>query len=86
MSHSTNSDHERSDYLMSLGKQIIELRRKNKMSRAKLSKLSQIHTQYILDIEMGYKNPSIYVLAKIARAFKIPVSQLLESQNLKPIK
>ena len=35
MSHSTNSNHERSDYLMSLGKQIIELRRKNKMSRAK---------------------------------------------------
>lgn len=84
-SQTSHFEKEHKDYLINLGMRIIELRRKNQMSRVTLAKLSQINTQYLLDLESGRKNAGIYVLAKIARAFNISVSQLLQSQDLKPI-
>lgn len=76
---------EHKDYLKKLGLRIVKLRKKNKMSRATLAELSQLNTQYLLDVESGRKNPGIYVVAKLARAFNVPVSELLKSLDLKPI-
>ncbi len=76
---------EQEEFLIALGLHIVNLRRKKRMSRAKLAKLSQLNTQYILDIESGRNHVGIFPLAKIALAFEIPVSKLLINCNLKPI-
>ncbi|MDE8125359.1 helix-turn-helix domain-containing protein [Erysipelothrix rhusiopathiae] len=82
-SQTAHLDKEQQDFLKKLGKNIIEVRRKKRMSRLKLSELSGLHTQYLLDVEAGRKNLGIYMVAQIARSLDIPLSELLQNINLK---
>jgi len=79
-------DKEHQDFLKTLGKNITEIRRQKRMSRLKLSELSGLHTQYLLDVEAGRKNLGIYMIAQIARSLDIPLSELVQNIDLKPMK
>lgn len=68
-----------------LGLHIASLRAERNITRASLAKNAQLHVQYLFDVEVGKRNVTIYVLAKIARALDLTVSELLESHNLPPI-
>ena len=60
-----------------LGLKIITIRKVQKLSQEDLSDLAHVDRTYLARIEQGKVNPSVRVLHKIARAFKITVSFLL---------
>ena len=66
------------DIYAQLGKRIIYLRKKRKMSQLQLSVESEINKNYISDLERGKRNPSLMILNKIAIALKIDMSELLK--------
>lgn len=67
-----------------IGLHIAHLRAQHNMPRVELARKAELHVQYLYDVEMGKRNVTIYVLAKIARALNIALSDLLESQQLPP--
>lgn len=66
------------DIYTQLGKRIIYLRKKRKMSQLQLSIESEINKNYISDLERGKRNPSLMILNRIAIALKIDMSELLK--------
>lgn len=66
------------DIYAQLGKRIIYLRKKRKMSQLQLSIESEINKNYISDLERGKRNPSLMILNRIAIALKIDMSELLK--------
>ena len=66
------------DIYLQLGKRIIYLRKKRKMSQLQLALESEINKNYISDLERGKRNPSLMILNKIAIALKIDMSELLK--------
>ena len=66
------------DIYAQLGKRIIYLRKKRKMSQLQLSVESEINKNYISDLERGKRNPSLMILNRIAISLKIDMSELLK--------
>ena len=66
------------DIYTQLGKRIVYLRKKRKMSQLQLSIESEINKNYISDLERGKRNPSLMILYRIAIALKIDMSELLK--------
>ncbi len=66
------------DIYTQLGKRIIYLRKKRKMSQLQLALESDINKNYISDLERGKRNPSLMILNKIATALRIDMSELLK--------
>lgn len=65
------------DIKIKLGLRVRELRISNGYSQEKLAELSDLDRTYIPGIESGKRNVSIVVVEKIAKAFKITLSELL---------
>jgi transcriptional regulator with XRE-family HTH domain len=61
-----------------LGERVISERKKRNMSQEELALDSHMDRTYLARIEEGKANPTIKVLNKLARQFKIPLSELLE--------
>ena len=61
-----------------LGERIIMQRKKLKLSQEELAYDSAVDRTYLARIEEGKANPTIKVLNKLARRFKIRLSELLE--------
>lgn len=66
------------DIYTQLGKRIVYLRKKRKMSQLQLSIESEINKNYISDLERGKRNPSLMILNRIAIALKTDMSELLK--------
>lgn len=45
-----------------------------------------LHRTYVSGVERGVRNPTVTVLAKIAKALKVPPSQLLEPVREKRVR
>lgn len=56
---------------------VRHLRREHNISQEKLAELINSHQVYICEIEQGKKLPSLTVLDNIAKAFHIPLSELV---------
>ncbi len=61
-----------------LGEKIISVRRRNKLSQEQLALLSDVDRTYLARIEEGKANPSMKVLNKISRVFRIKVCDLIK--------
>lgn len=61
-----------------LGKEIINLRKKQNLSQEALALDCYIDRSYLADIEQGKTNPSLKILCKIARKLKVKLSYLFE--------
>ena len=59
------------------GQRVKELRVSKGYSQEKLAEISDLDRTYIPGIESGKRNVSIIVIAKIAIAFEMDVSELL---------
>lgn len=55
-----------------------QLRLERNLSQEKLAELIDSHQVYISEIEQGKKLPSLTVLNNIAKAFNLPLSQLVQ--------
>lgn len=67
-----------------IGLRIAELRASKDLTRKEFAKLSNLHLQYLYDVELGKRNVTIYVLAKVARALNMSLSKLLKDIELDP--
>ena len=61
-----------------LGKRIAYLRKKQRLSQLDLALIAEVNKNYISDLERGRRNPSLMILSRIANAFKIDMSTLLQ--------
>lgn len=61
-----------------LGKRIRALRRAQKMTQEDLSYEAKIDYSYLNEIESGKRNPSVKRVNAIAKALKVPVSELFK--------
>ena len=76
---------EEKDLVTNLGYHIATLRAERELPRAELARQAQLHVQYLYDVETGNRNITIYVLAKIARALNLSLSELLMVCTLPPV-
>ena len=60
-----------------------QLRLERNLSQEKLAELINSHQVYISEIEQGKKLPSLTVLDNIAKAFNLPLSQLVYQIEVK---
>lgn len=60
-----------------LGRTIRALRQERRLSIERLAELSSMHPTYLSGIERGLYNPSWDKLAALARAFAVPVSDIV---------
>lgn len=61
-----------------IGKRVKKLRKDNNLSQEALANISNIDRTYIQSIEKGERNISITILEKIAKGFKISLSEFLK--------
>ena len=64
------------DIYKQLGKRIVYLRKKKKMSSLDLSLESGVNKNYLSDLENGRRNPTLKILRRIAIALDIDLSEL----------
>lgn len=62
-----------------VGANVKRLREEFNLSQEAFADQCGLHRTYISGVERGVRNPTIEVLAKIARALKVPPSVLLET-------
>ena len=66
------------DYLIKVGKRLVELRAEYKLSQEALERLSGIDTRQIGRIERAEGNSNVSLIKKIADSLNINVSQILD--------
>jgi transcriptional regulator with XRE-family HTH domain len=67
------------DVKIKFGIKVKNLRISKGYSQEKLAELSDLDRTYIPGIESGKRNVSIVVVAKIAKAFQISISELMDN-------
>lgn len=67
------------DVKKKFGIKVKNLRISKGYSQEKLAELSDLDRTYIPGIESGKRNVSIVVVAKIAKAFQISISELMDN-------
>lgn len=67
------------DVKIKFGIKVKNLRISKGYSQEKLAELSDLDRTYIPGIESGKRNVSIIVVAKIAKAFQISISELMDN-------
>lgn len=65
------------DIRKQVGLNIKRLRQEKGWSQEKLAFETELHRTYISGLERGVRNPTIVVLAKIAKVFAVPTRELL---------
>lgn len=58
------------------GERLRKLRMEQKLTQEQLAEKSGMHFTYIGQIERGIRNPSLINLFKLAKALKVPASEL----------
>lgn len=58
------------------GERLRKLRLEQKLTQEQLAEKSGMHFTYIGQIERGIRNPSLINLFKLAKALKVPASEL----------
>lgn len=64
-----------------VGDNIRYFRKKRRLTIEELAFLSNVNRNYLNDIELGRKNPSIEVIERIALAFNIKPYELLKERT-----
>lgn len=68
----------RDKLLDALGKRIKDLRGREDMTQEELAEKSHLDPTYISGIERGVRNPTVLILGRVARAFNLSISRLME--------
>jgi transcriptional regulator with XRE-family HTH domain len=65
------------DWRAILGRNVHRLRRRKGLTQEDLAFEAQIDLTYMGGIERGKRNPSLLVMARIAKALSVPLTKLL---------
>ena len=60
-----------------LGRRIRSIRQRKKWTLELLAERAGMHVTYLSSIERGHRNPTLNVLASLARGFAVSLSELL---------
>ncbi len=63
-----------------LGRNVQRLRLARGWSQEELADEAGIHRTYVSGVERGVRNPTVTVLAKLAKALGVPVGELLANK------
>jgi transcriptional regulator with XRE-family HTH domain len=66
------------DIRRTVAKNVKKVRQGRGWSQEELAFEAEIHRTYISGVERGIRNPTVTVLAKIAKALKVPPARLLD--------
>lgn len=61
-----------------LARNLIKLRQEQGWSQEDLADASGLHRTYVSGIERKVRNPTLLVLERLAKAFRVPTARLLE--------
>ena len=64
-----------------LGKNVRRIREKRGLSQESLSELTGIHRTYVSGVERGVRNPTVLIVAALARALGVKPSDLLDDRS-----
>jgi transcriptional regulator with XRE-family HTH domain len=64
--------------LKAFGLRLRELRKEHGLSQEKLAELADLHRNYPSLLERGHANPTLLVIAALARALKVRPYKLIE--------
>jgi transcriptional regulator with XRE-family HTH domain len=64
-----------------VGLNVAKIRKDRGWSQEQLAFECKIHRTYISGVERGIRNPTVLVLAKIARTLKVPPVELLKTDR-----
>jgi transcriptional regulator with XRE-family HTH domain len=64
-----------------VGLNLKEIRKERGLSQEGLAFDCGLHRTYVSGVERGLRNPTVVVLAKIAKALDVPASRLLEERK-----
>jgi transcriptional regulator with XRE-family HTH domain len=64
------------DWCNIVGGNVRRLRQSRRMTQEELAFEAQIDLTYVGGIERGRRNPSLLVMARIARALSVPITKL----------
>ncbi len=65
------------DWRAVLGRNVHRLRRQRGMTQEELAFEAEIDLTYMGGIERGKRNPSLLVMARVAKALSVPLAKLL---------
>ncbi|MBP1093710.1 helix-turn-helix domain-containing protein [Bradyrhizobium diazoefficiens] len=65
------------DWRKIVGKNVRRIRQKRGISQEKLAFEAEIDLTYVGGIERGKRNPSLLVMARIAKALAVPLTDLI---------
>ena len=65
------------DIVAQFGRNLRAYRKQGGLSQEKLAELSGLHRTYISGLELGKRNPSITIVARLAEALEIEPGALL---------
>jgi transcriptional regulator with XRE-family HTH domain len=68
------------NFLQEVGHRVRELRTARGMTQAELARRCELHRTFIGSVERGERNVSILNLRLIARALRVPLTDLLASR------
>jgi transcriptional regulator with XRE-family HTH domain len=63
-----------------LGRNVQRLRLDHGWSQDELAEQSGLHRTYVSQVERGVRNPTLMIIAKLAKALGVPPSDLLASR------
>jgi transcriptional regulator with XRE-family HTH domain len=66
------------DWRVILGKNVRKFRQQRGITQEKLAFEAEIDLTYVGGIERGKRNPSLLVMARIAKALSVPLARLLQ--------
>ena len=69
------------DVRVRVGLNVQRLRRDKDLSQEELAARADVHQTYLSGVERGVRNPSILVLARIARALNVDVDELVKRRR-----
>ena len=69
------------DITKKFGRRILQLRTEQGWSQEELADQADLHRTYISGLERGVKNPTIKVILKLAKAFSISPSEMLDMED-----
>ena len=64
-----------------VGLNLRHFRKKKEVSQEKLAEDCGLHRTYVSGVERGVRNPTMLILAKIAKALDIPPARLLDERK-----
>jgi transcriptional regulator with XRE-family HTH domain len=65
------------DWRVIVGENVRRIRQQRRMTQEKLAFEAELDLTYIGGIERGRRNPSLLVMARIAKALSVPLVKLL---------